>query len=320
MHSTFVTNKNACIALQVQIEMQSARELGILNSKILNLFLDIPHWTAVEELLTFEPPCKGCCLVQLNLSGKSALITGGASGIGKAIARSFAVEGAKVRLVDIDGAAAAAAAEEIAQAGGSVLPFQCDVSDEASVCKLFRQVAEHGPVDTLVNSAGIAHIGTIADTNVEDFERLFVVNVKGTFLCMKAALPQMVERGNGTIVNLASVAATVGLPDRFAYSMTKGAVLSMTLSVAKDFIDKNIRCNCISPARVHTPFVDGFLQRSYPGREQEMFCKLARAQPIGRMAKPEEVAMLALFLCSDLSGFLTGANIPFDGGFIHLRS
>jgi 2-keto-3-deoxy-L-fuconate dehydrogenase len=177
-----------------------------------------------------------------------------------------------------------------------------------------------GPVDTLVNSAGIAQIGTIADTPVTDFERVFVVNVKGTFLCMKAALPGMLEQGRGTIVNMASVAATVGLPHRFAYSMSKGAVLSMTLSVAKDFIDKNIRCNCISPARVHTPFVDGFLRRNYPGRENKIFDELAHAQPIGRMARPEEVAGIALYLCSDMADFLTGANIPFDGGFIHLRN
>ena len=181
-------------------------------------------------------------------------------------------------------------------------------------------MAARGAVDTLVNCAGIAQIGTIADTQVADFERVFAVNVKGTFLCMKAALPGMLKQGRGTIVNLASIAATAGLPDRFAYSMSKGAVLSITFSVAKDFIDKNIRCNCISPARVHTPFVDGFLRKNYPGREEEMLGELAHAQPIGRMARPEEVAVLALYLCSDLADFLTGANIPFDGGFIHLRN
>jgi NAD(P)-dependent dehydrogenase (short-subunit alcohol dehydrogenase family) len=181
-------------------------------------------------------------------------------------------------------------------------------------------MASHSPIDALINCAGIAQIGTIADTQVVDFERVFAVNVKGTFLCMKAALPGMLKQGRGTIVNLASIAATAGLSNRFAYSMSKGAVLAMTLSVAKDFIDKNIRCNCISPARVHTPFVDGFLQASYPGREEEMFDELSHAQPIGRMARPEEVATLALYLSSDLADFLTGANIPFDGGFIHLRS
>lgn len=253
------------------------------------------------------------------MTGKVAAITGGASGIGRAIAQCFATGGAQVRVLDCDGAAAASTAAEIQNAGGNALAFQCDVTDRASVDSVFSQITALGPVDILVNCAGIAHIGTIADTEVADFDRVFTVNVKGTFLCMKAALPGMLEVGRGTIVNLASVAATVGLSDRFAYSMSKGAVLSMTLSVAKDFIDKNIRCNCISPARVHTSFVDHFLRRSYPGREEEMFAELARAQPVGRMAKPEEVAALALYLCSDQAEFLTGANIPFDGGFIHLR-
>ncbi|MGA7341324.1 MAG: glucose 1-dehydrogenase [Terracidiphilus sp.] len=258
-------------------------------------------------------------MTQLCLAGKVAAITGGASGIGKAIAQCFAAEGAQVRVLDCDGAGAAGTADEIVRGGGDALAFRCDVTDSADVDRAFCEVAARGPVDALVNCAGIAHIGTIADTGVEDFERVFTVNVKGTFLCMKAVIPGMLKQGRGTIVNMASIAATAGLPDRFAYSMSKGAVLSMTLSVAKDFIDKNIRCNCISPARVHTPFVDRFLERSYPGREEEMFGELARAQPVGRMARPDEVAALALYLCSDLAEFLTGANIPFDGGFLHLR-
>ncbi len=259
-------------------------------------------------------------MVELSLVGKVAVVTGGASGIGKAIACSFAAAGARVNLVDIDGSAAEKAAMEIKQLGGCVRAFQCDVTDQARVDSFFSQLAGDGPIDALVNSAGIAHVGTIADTDVEDFERVFVVNVKGTYLCIKGALRHMVDQGYGAIVNLASIAATAGISNRFAYSMSKGAVLSMTLSVAKDFLEKNIRCNCISPARVHTPFVDGFLHKSYPGREQEMFNKLSQAQPIGRMAKPDEVATMALFLCSEWSGFLTGANIPFDGGFMHLRS
>jgi 2-keto-3-deoxy-L-fuconate dehydrogenase len=249
-----------------------------------------------------------------------AAVTGGASGIGKAIAQCFAAAGARVRVVDVDGAAAARTAEEITSAGGDALAFQCDVTDGDNVESVFSRIASHGSIDALINCAGIAQIGSIADTQIADFERVFVVNVKGTFLCMKEVLPGMLKQGRGTIVNLASIAATTGLSNRFAYSMSKGAVLAMTLSVAKDFIGKNIRCNCISPARVHTPFVDGFLRTSYPGREEEMFTELSRAQPIGRMAKPEEVAALALYLSSDLAGFLTGANIPFDGGFINLRS
>lgn len=259
-------------------------------------------------------------MTQLNLTGRVAAVTGGASGIGKAIAHCFAAAGAQVRVVDVDGPAAVRTADEITKAGGSALAFQCDVTDGDSVDLVFSQIASHGPIDALINCAGIAQIGTITDTQTADFERVFVVNVKGTFLCMKSVIPEMLKQGRGTIVNLASIAATTGLSKRFAYSMSKGAVLAMTLSVAKDFIDKNIRCNCISPARVHTPFVDGFLRASYPGREEEMFAELSRAQPIGRMAKPEEVATLALYLSSDQASFLTGANIPFDGGFIHLRN
>ena len=259
-------------------------------------------------------------MTQLNLTGRVAAVTGGGSGIGKAIAESFAAAGAQVRVVDVDGPSAARAANEITGAGGNALAFQCDVTDDAKVESVFSRMASHGPIDALINCAGIAQVGTIADTQIADFERVFVVNVKGTFLCMKAVLPGMLNQGRGSIVNLASIAATTGLSNRFAYSMSKGAVLAMTLSVAKDFIGKNIRCNCISPARVHTPFVDGFLRASYPGREEEMFNELSHAQPIGRMARPEEVAALALYLSSDLADFLTGANIPFDGGFISLRN
>jgi NAD(P)-dependent dehydrogenase (short-subunit alcohol dehydrogenase family) len=139
------------------------------------------------------------------------------------------------------------------------------------------------------------------------------------YLAMQAAIPAMQARKSGVILNLASIAATAGIPDRFAYSMTKGAVLSMTLSVARDLLADGIRCNCISPARVHTPFVDGFVTKNYPGREAETFAKLAAAQPIGRMGTPAEVAKLALYLCSDAASFLTGCDYPIDGGFFNLR-
>lgn len=203
---------------------------------------------------------------ELNLTGKVAVITGSASGIGRAIAKRFAAKGAQVRVLDIEEAIAKTTVDEITEAGGNAFALQCDVTDNKSVEDAFSRIAALGPLDILVNSAGIAHVGTIATTSIEDFERVFRVNVKGTFLCMQAALRKMVEQGHGTIVNLASIAATSGLPDRFAYSMSKGAVLSMTLSVARDFLSKNIRCNCISPARVHTPFVDGYVRKHYPGR------------------------------------------------------
>ena len=162
-------------------------------------------------------------------------------------------------------------------------------------------------------------MGRLDNTSVADLDRLYAVNVRGTFLCMQAALPRLMERGGGSIVNLASIAATAGLSDRLAYSMTKGAVLAMTLSVARDYLSAGIRCNSISPARVHTPFVDGFIAKNYPGQEATKLEEFARAQPIGRMGKPEEVAALALYLCSDEASFATGTDYPIDGGFLRLR-
>lgn len=170
-----------------------------------------------------------------------------------------------------------------------------------------------------MNNAGVAHVGKLEGTSEEDFDRIFRINVKGTYNCMYAAIDYMKTGGGGVILNLASIAATAGLADRFAYSMSKGAVLTMTYSVARDYIAQNIRCNCISPARVHTPFVDGFVRKNYPGREQDMFQKLAQSQPMGRMAQPSEVASLALFLCSEASSFITGTNYPIDGGFLNLH-
>jgi len=255
-------------------------------------------------------------LDSFRLDRRRAIITGAASGIGKAIANAFANAGAQVILLDLNAEKAAEAAVEI---GPRAAGIGCDVSSEASVAAAFERIAADGPPDILVNSAGIAHVGTIETTSPDDLDRLFSVNVRGTYLCMKAAIAHMKPRQSGVILNLASIAATSGLPDRFAYSMTKGAVLAMTLSVARDFLSSKIRCNCISPARIHTPFVDGFVQKNYPGREAEMFATLARSQPIGRMGTIDEVALLALYLCSDASSFVTGADYPLDGGFFNLR-
>jgi 2-keto-3-deoxy-L-fuconate dehydrogenase len=254
-----------------------------------------------------------------DLKGRVAAVTGGASGIGKAVARRLADNGAQVWVLDLDAAAAEKTASEITEAGGRARALACDVADQESVGRAFTTIASEGPLDILVNSAGIAHIGTITTTSLQDFERIFRVNVQGTFLCMQAAIATMVKQSAGVIVNLSSLVALMGIPDRFAYSMSKGAVRAMTFSVAKDFLDKNIRCNCISPARVHTPFVDGFVKRNYPGRETEMMTVLSKTQPIGRMATPDEVAGLAVYLCSDMASFLTGADIPFDGGVMYLR-
>ena len=250
-----------------------------------------------------------------DLQGKVAVVTGAGSGIGAAIARLFARRGASVAAVDRNRDAAAAVAAEIAAGGGRASVHTCDVSEPALVDALFRDLAAaHPRLDILVNNAGIAHIGTIEQTAPQDFDRLYRVNVFGVYLCARAAVPVMLAQGGGVILNMASIASLIGLPDRFAYSMTKGAVLAMTRSIAVDYVKRGIRCNCICPARVHTPFVDGFLARNYPGREVEMMQELSEAQPIGRRGQPEEIAHLALYLCSDEAGFVTGQAYPIDGG------
>jgi NAD(P)-dependent dehydrogenase (short-subunit alcohol dehydrogenase family) len=259
--------------------------------------------------------------MQCSLHGKNAIITGGGSGIGQAIAYLFAENGAQVRVLELKAEAAAETVDRIHEAGGQAEVYTCDMSDQQQVMRVIGEINHRdGKLDILVNCAGVAHIGNLGGTSEADMDRIYAVNIKGVYNGMYAVISQMLKQGGGVILNMASVAAAVGIPDRFAYSMSKGAVLTMTLSVARDYIDRNIRCNSISPARVHTPFVDGFLAKNYPGQEQEMFDKLSKTQPIGRMAKPEEVAALALFLCGDEAGFITGCDYPIDGGFIRLNN
>jgi 2-keto-3-deoxy-L-fuconate dehydrogenase len=252
-----------------------------------------------------------------SLQGKTAVITGGGSGIGKAIAVLFGKQGATVHIIELNADAAMETVEEIYAAGGHATAHSCNVSDQQQIIATYNKI---GVIDILVNNAGIAHVGVADNTSEEDFTRIFNVNVKGVYNSLFAAIPLMQKQGKGVILNMASIAAMVGITSRFAYSMSKGAVAAMTLSVARDYIDQNIRCNAISPARVHTPFVDGFIAKNYAGQEQEMFEKLSKSQPIGRMGKPEEIATMALYLCSDEAGFITGVDYAVDGGFVKLNN
>lgn len=255
------------------------------------------------------------------LQEKVCIVTGGSSGIGKAITSAFAREGGKVYILDTNEEQGQNCVTELKQEGGQVVFKKCDVSDHAESARVIDSVAsENSKIDILVNNAGIAHIGTVESTTEADFDKVYRVNVKGIFNCSQAVIPHFKNNNGGVILNMASIASTVGIPDRFAYSMSKGAVLTMTLSMARDYVDQNIRCNCISPARVYTPFVEGFLKDNYPGREKEMYEKLSQTQPIGRMGKPGEIAELAVYLCSDKAGFVTGSNYPIDGGFLNLNT
>jgi NAD(P)-dependent dehydrogenase (short-subunit alcohol dehydrogenase family) len=223
------------------------------------------------------------------LTHKKVLITGGCSGIGPSLEPMPA----------------------------EITFHEADITSIEAVLAIAKKLKS---IDILVNNAGIPQIGNLEKTSPADFQNIFDVNVKGAYHCMYAFIPAMIEQKSGVILNMASVAASVGIPDRFGYSMTKGAIKSMTQSVAKDYISLGIRCNCISPGRVHTPFVDGFIAKNYPDQQKEMFQKLSATQPIGRMAKPQEIAHLALYLCSDEAAFITGCDYPIDGGFLYLNN
>jgi 2-keto-3-deoxy-L-fuconate dehydrogenase len=251
-----------------------------------------------------------------SLENKIAVITGGGSGIGRAIAMLFAKQGAIVHIIELNQKAARDVLQEI-KPFGEAYSHACDISKQNEVVATLKRIAK---VDILVNNAGIAHVGKVHATTEHDFDCVYQVNVKGAYNCLYAAIPIMKANGGGVILNTASIASKVGIPDRFAYSMSKGAIFAMSMSVAKDYITDNIRCNSLSPARIHTPFVDGFIAKNYPNNQEEMFEKLSKSQPIGRMGKPEEVAALALYLCSDEAAFITGCDYPIDGGFTTLNN
>jgi NAD(P)-dependent dehydrogenase (short-subunit alcohol dehydrogenase family) len=255
--------------------------------------------------------------MMFRLTNKSAVITGAGSGIGKAIAKCLAKQGASVHIIDLQPEAASTTAAEIHNDGCMASSYTCDISNQLQVKEVFGKITV---MDILVNCAGVSHIGNAGNTTEAELDRVYTINIKGTYNCIHAGLPYLLKSKSPVILNVASIAAHVGISDRFAYSMSKGAVYAMTLSVARDYLQQGIRCNSISPARVHTPFVDGFLAKNYPGKEAEMFEKLSKSQPLGRMGKVEEVAALALYLCSDEAGFITGCDYPIDGGFMYINN
>jgi 2-keto-3-deoxy-L-fuconate dehydrogenase len=254
-----------------------------------------------------------------SLEGKNAIVTGAGSGIGQAIANALVKQGAVVDILEINLDGAAETVSTIESAGGTAAAHECDVTNQAETSAVFEKiVTDRGHLDCLVNNAGVAHVGNVLDTSEEDFDRVLSVNVKGVYNCLKAGVAHMKKSG-GAIVNIASTVSVMAIDDRFAYSTSKGAVLTMTYSVARDYLKQKIRCNAILPARIHTPFVDGFIKKNYPDNADEMFKKLSEAQPIGRMGKPEEVAAMAVFLCSDEASFITGCPYPVDGGTLYIR-
>ena len=240
------------------------------------------------------------------IDGRSALVTGGASGIGEQTSRVLAGAGAKVIIVDIDQAKAAALAAELP--GASYRIF--DITDEAAVRQGFEGL-EH--LDILINNAGIGLVGGVEETEVDDFDRIFRVNDRGLFLVTKAALP-LLRAARGCIVNIGSVAGLVGVKKRFAYCGTKGAVIAITRQLAVDY-PTEIRANCIAPGTVDTPFVEGYLEKYHKHEKDQVREQLNQRQPVGRMGKPDEIAWLALYLCSDQAAFVNGSVVAIDGGW-----
>ena len=239
-----------------------------------------------------------------NLKDKNIIITGGSSGIGESIIDLLLKNKANVVNIDVND-------------NLKTKTIITDITNNQDVTKILNSIPKK--IDILINNAGIGLVGNIENTDEKDFDKIFEVNVKGLFNITKVIIPRMKQNG-GSIINMASTAAIVGLDDRFAYSASKGAVMSMTNSIAKDYLSYGIRCNSISPGRVHTPFVDSYLEKFYPNNKEEMFEKLSKTQPLGRMAKPSEVASLVLYLCIDEASFITGSDFQIDGGFVKLNT
>jgi NAD(P)-dependent dehydrogenase (short-subunit alcohol dehydrogenase family) len=249
----------------------------------------------------------------MRLSNKVCIVTGGASGIGLATCEVFVREGAKVVIADRDLAAADKAVAALTQKGGQAMAVQCDVSNADSVAGMVQAtVAAHGRLDVIVNNAGYGIAGSLSETSDEDWEALMGVNVRGVFLCCKHAIKQMQKNGGGTIVNVASVVAAVGIRNRAAYVASKGAVAAMTRSIALDYVASHIRCNAIAPGTIDTPYYTEILAKA--ADPVAIRKGLEARQPMGRLGTPEEIANGILFLASDESAFATGSILTIDGG------
>jgi 2-keto-3-deoxy-L-fuconate dehydrogenase len=254
-------------------------------------------------------------MARFRLDNKVVVVTGAGSGIGAAIAHAVVEQGARAVVAELN---AERGQGVVSQLGEAAMFCATDVTDLGSVQRTVEATVNHfGRLDVFVNCAGIGHVGTVQETEPQDFERLMAVNVRGVFNGSRAAVDQMLAQSpnGGVIINIASTAGLIGVPRRFAYCATKGAVIAMTKELALDYVKNGIRCNAICPGTVYSPFVEGYVERFHHDTREQTIAELHARQPIGRMGRPDEVADLAVYLASEEAGFMTGSAVVIDGGW-----